>query len=408
MLLHEEIDRPTWDHLCTQALSKITLYPEMTAFIQKAIGKGLTVIVVTCGLGSIWQKVLEFLGPTVHIIGGKRLQDGYFVTPEVKQAVVRHLQMKHKKKVVALGDSEVDLKMLIAADDAYLVVGKEGERSTSIDACLGFAIGDDGLQTKQILLPDTVTPRLDTNVSPIVTLSNIELESATLDQPDPDPEPDLVNAITNHPEQSQPAIVNVEELNLSASRLFATAMRDSKVSGPELRKHHQAAGFYLAINYMTQILGLETVKISHVQGNEVDGYRFKDEEKTIIVAMMRGGEPMALGVNEAMPKAMFFHAKRPQDLKPEHIAKHKNLVLVDSVINTGQSIKDFIRYIRRDLDYQNPMVVVAGVIQADFATASIEYSENVTFLTLRMSDTKYKGTGSTDTGHRLFNSTHLP
>jgi uracil phosphoribosyltransferase len=36
-----------------------------------------------------------------------------------------------------------------------------------------------------------------------------------------------------------------------------------------------------------------------MQDHSTDGYRFRDETATLIVPLMRGGEPMALGVSKA-------------------------------------------------------------------------------------------------------------
>jgi hypoxanthine phosphoribosyltransferase len=82
----------------------------------------------------------------------------------------------------------------------------------------------------------------------------------------------------------------------------------------------------------------------------------------LIVAMMRGGEPMAFGVNEVFPRAMFLHAKGPEDIR-KHLGLSRTILLVDSVVNTGESVRQFVEYIRRF----NPtihIVLVAGVIQS--------------------------------------------
>lgn len=400
MLLHEEYDYAHWAKLCTQIASKIQLYPEMKTLIENAINRGMTVIVLTCGLGHVWQKVLRYLGPNVHILGGKRIQDGCFVTPEVKKAIVERLKLDHGKTVIAVGDSEVDLPMLKAADHAYLVVGKEDERSTSIDKLLPDAFAS-GLECQQILFPQSVSPRFDAGILPVATMYDIEADLSRLPHAKEVRSDDEVQAL------NKLKIVNAENCEYSASQILTTPMRNAQISGPSLRKHHQNAGYYLTIRHLSALLGTEDTEIDHVTGYKTTGYRFKNEKYTIIVAMMRGGEPMALGVSEAMPQAMFFHAKNPTDLKSKHIEGLKQIILVDSVINTGESIRDLITYIRKDLDSQIPIIVVAGVVQADFAKQELDFAKDVTFVALRFSDTKFKGKGGTDTGHRLFNSTHL-
>ena len=84
-----------------------------------------------------------------------------------------------------------------------------------------------------------------------------------------------------------------------------THMRDQSVAGPALRNAHQKVGWYLAVEYLTctSIIGNERISIQHVQGTQTDGYHIFHEKDTLTVALMRGGEPMALGVNETMPLA---------------------------------------------------------------------------------------------------------
>lgn len=67
------------------------------------------------------------------------------------------------------------------------------------------------------------------------------------------------------------------------------------------------------------------------------GHRLLDEDAATIVALIRGGEPMAFGASDASPKAMFVHARDAKDLKhDDHLKKRKPVILVDSVVNTGQ------------------------------------------------------------------------
>lgn len=127
---------------------------------------------------------------------------------------------------------------------------------------------------------------------------------------------------------------------------------------------------------------------------------------------MRGGEPMAQGVSEAFPLAPFLHAKEARDLKPAHLKNMNAVILVDSVINSGKSVEAFVDRIRQ-LNALAPIVVVAGVVQEE-ATKSdsgagkeLAEAEGVSLVALRVSENKYTGTGGTDTGNRLFNTTFL-
>ncbi len=74
---------------------------------------------------------------------------------------------------------------------------------------------------------------------------------------------------------------------------------------------------------------------------------------------MRGGEPMALGVNDIFPLAAFVHAKEPDEML-HHLHGRSNIVLVDSVVNSGKTVVQFVQYIR-SLHPTIRIVVVTGV-----------------------------------------------
>ena len=59
------------------------------------------------------------------------------------------------------------------------------------------------------------------------------------------------------------------------------------------------------------------------------------------------------------------------------------------------------------------IVVVAGVVQAHCVSGgslnhTLARHAQLHLVALRLSDTKFTGSGTTDTGNRLFNTTHLP
>jgi uracil phosphoribosyltransferase len=129
------------------------------------------------------------------------------------------------------------------------------------------------------------------------------------------------------------------------------------------------------------------------------------------VALMRGGEAMAFGVSEAFPRAMFVHANRPEDIRPHHLLRQHTVVLVDSVVNSGKTVVNFVQHVRR-LHATIRIVVVAGVAQAQSVSEGnlaqvLARDANLSLVALRLSDNKFTGRGTTDTGNRLFNTTHL-
>lgn len=284
--------------------------------------------------------------------------------------------------------------MLSKADKAIVVVGEEKSRSKSMDEELLIAIDKHGLRARQALLPNTATPRLDLAKLPVVQLA----EQSFLDE--------IFNR--RSPKKSG-EIQHATDKN--AAKILMTATRDASLAGAALRDAHRRIGWYLATEFLTQTVGMEEYKIPHVQGHQVTGYRIAHEQQTVIVAVMRGGESMPFGVSEALPLSMFVHAKSPEELKCHHLQGKHTIVLVDSVINSGKSVVEFLNHIR-EMNAEVRVVVISGVThrqsisQGDLSKA-LAYDAKFSLITLRLSENKFTGKGTTDTGNRLFNTTEL-
>lgn len=396
VLLYEEaVDDWEFDALCQDVASEVIMYPEFVALLQLVAEEAhIGVVVVTCGLRRVWEKVLERegLSKKVQVIGGGRISDGFVVTPAAKGLLVSRLRETHQLYVWAFGDSPLDLEMLCNADQAIVVVGEERLRSRSMDAALKNAIENHGLQARQAVLPSTAPPRLDTMRLPLIHLT----------------EPQFVDSILarNHSLH----LVHATERN--TAKLLMTPMRNAAIAGPALVEAHRRAGWYLATEFLGDLIGVEEYSIPHVQGHPTTGYRLLHEERTLIVPLMRGGEPMAFGVYDALPLANFVHAGIPTDIGGHHLQGMLTIVLVDSVINSGQSILKFVRHIR-SLHATISIVVVTGVVQAQCISGS-SFSQalacypRISIVALRLSENKFTGRGTTDTGNRLFNTVHLP
>lgn len=279
--------------------------------------------------------------------------------------------------------------MLREADEDIVVVGEEQARSSSMDAVLARALEDEQFKARQALLPSHVSPRLDQTKLPLVHLDV----------------PDFLESVLRH---------RFEVLHATekcAAKLLMSPMRDASASGPPLRAAHQRVGLYLANEFVSQLIGVEEYPIPHVQGHQSNGYRLRHEQQTSIVALMRGGEPMACGVSEAFPTAIFIHAASASDIKDHHLKNQRTVILVDSVVNSGKSITEFVMRIRNSHPSIR-IVVVAGVVQAEVVAKSHDWHRRmwcfgISLVALRLSENKFTGTKSTDTGNRLFNTTHL-
>ncbi|KAM6501542.1 Uracil phosphoribosyltransferase domain containing protein [Amanita muscaria] len=395
-LLYEEVDDHEFDVICEKVALTVTMHPEFVSLLRLVADQDhVLAVVVTCGLGNVWDKILarEGLSERVKVIGGSRIADGFVVTASVKAALVSRLRDVHHMYVSAFGDSTLDLGMLGEAHEAVVVVGEEHTRSMTMEKDLLHAIDNDGLRASQVLLPPHASPRLDTTKLPQVRFSDKEFTESIL-------------------RRCKPASLRiVHATDRSAAKLLMTPMRDATVAGPALRNAHGEVGSYLAIEFLTGMIGLEEYTIPHVQGHPTSGFRLRHEQQTTIVALMRGGEPMALSVNSVFQLAMFVHATQPSDIKPHHLHKQRNVLLVDSVVNSGKSVAEFIQHIR-SLDTTVRIIVIAGVVQAQSLSEGVfsralEHDMNLSLVALRLSNNKFTGKRTTDTGNRLFNTTHL-
>lgn len=399
VLLYEETaNDQEFDALCQDVALGVTMHPEFVSLLRLvAEQKHVGAVVATCGLRRVWDKVLERegLSEKVKVIGGGRIADGFVVSAAVKGALVSRLRETHHICVWAFRDSPLDLDMLCMADQAIIVVGEEQTRSKTMDAALTSAIDYHGLRARQAVLPIKASPRLDITKLPMIKLT----------------EPEFVESLLRG-RSTHGGLQVLCPTDTNAAKLLATPMRDAAVAGPDLREAHRFVGRYLAIEFLADVIGLEQTPIRHVLGHQTMGYQLFHEHQTTIVALMRGGEPMASGVNETFPLAMFVHASDADDIKPHHLQGQVTVILVDSVVNTGKTIIEFVQRVRK-LHATVRIVVVAGVVQAQCVSGgslnhTLARHAQLHLVALRLSDTKFTGSGTTDTGNRLFNTTHLP
>ncbi|KAL3918042.1 MAG: hypothetical protein SGILL_004430, partial [Bacillariaceae sp.] len=201
----------------------------------------------------------------------------------------------------------------------------------------------------------------------------------------------------------------------AAARVLATQSRRSDLSGPALQAVHVEAGKYLADRWMDidpeTLLELDT--FGHVQGNRFHGE--VTSSKVLIVPLMRGGEPLARGVFDRFPHASMVHCfeddqgKLVDNRLLKSLSTHtiNHVVIVDSVINEGHSIRRVLDNVRgAAVDAPEFKISVLTLVMQEAASLLLvkEYP-GISFITLRISKNKYKGKGGTDTGNRLFGTT---
>ncbi|KAF2493617.1 hypothetical protein BU16DRAFT_592048 [Lophium mytilinum] len=375
LLYEEAVDDEVFDTVCRDVAHEVTMYPESVSLLHYIAGQD--------HVGAVIVLIREGLSDTVKVIGGGRVSNGYVVTPALTATIVSHLQRTSMglTKVWAFGDSPLDIPMLKAADEAVVVVGAEETRSKTMDEALRVAVDENGLKARQVM--------------PLVRITS----------------PEFVDSLGFWPSKSDVRIFHATEK--PTTKLLMTATRCVAFSGPILREAHLRIGWYIATEFLSELIGVEEYPIQHVQGNITIGYRLYHESQTLIVPLMRGGEPMAFGVNEAFPSSGFLHAKEAKDVKPEHVEGQITVVLVDCVINSGNSILEFGKRVR-ELHATVRIVIVAGVVQEGTLSEDpnslkrrLSGYGRISLVALRVSQNKYTGRGGTATGNRLFNTTHL-
>jgi uracil phosphoribosyltransferase len=277
----------------------------------------------------------------------------------------------------------IDVPMLVAADRGYIAIDSLQNRSMAgfieqVVTSNNPAIYQLSIQQRDNFVHDNIK---------VGSLSGLlkELASGTLNQ---------VIAFTHHP----------------SAQLLATKSRRSDIIGPLLQGVHIEIGMFLAdrlldVLYRAGNILAHTRVWCHVQGTTFQGLCANDT-KVMILPLMRGGEPMSRGFHQRFPLAQVVHW---DDNCPP--SKHElsggaftDLIIVDSVINSGKSIRHVLHHLHALATWSCPprIYVVTGVIQSVASISLPLEFPRVRFLALRISDNKYSGVGGTDTGNRLF------
>ena len=121
---------------------------------------------------------------------------------------------------------------------------------------------------------------------------------------------------------------------------------------------------------------------------------------------MRGGEPMSRGVYQQFPSAKLIHYN-DDDIKSNSAltdvlgsSSIKDIIIVDSVINEGRSIRQVFGTLRGKSRLQ--IYVLTAVMQHEASLKLPKEFPRVRFVALRVSENKYSGKGGTGTGNRLY------
>lgn len=303
--------------------------------------------------------------------------------------------------------SALDVPMLIQADYSFVVVNDKMNRSINDFISKHARLGYGSPRLSQIT-------NLNTNA--LAQLWHDGLPIQTLES--------LVTYINNG---SINAVIDCASESIRA-QLFVTQMRDASLQPLALQDVHFKVGELLAGRLIDEF-GVsmdivETVQLPHVQGNMFKGLSCSHVSNILILPLMRGGEPLAKGIYSSFPSAQFIHFYDQENeidqrnnlldkaLHSSDTKKPLNVAVVDSVINTGSSIKRAINHIYQVAKVVSPdleivLFVLSGVMQQEAAVELPRLYPRVRFVTLRVSDNKFTGKGGSDTGNRLFGTTSL-
>lgn len=196
----------------------------------------------------------------------------------------------------------------------------------------------------------------------------------------------------------------------ASAKVLATKSRRSDITGPSLQSVHIEIGIFLADRLLDTVcregnMFAHNREWSHVQGTTFQGLSTNGAE-VMILPLMRGGEPMSRGLHRRFPSAQVVHwdDHRPLSNDELSLGATTDVIIVDSVINSGKSIRRVLQHLQTLTTWTNsPRVYVLTAVMQSVASTSLPLDfPKVRFLALRVSDNKYSGQGGTDTGNRLF------
>ena len=180
------------------------------------------------------------------------------------------------------------------------------------------------------------------------------------------------------------------------ARLLVDATRHREVAGAKLADAHRAVGRALA-QPIARHLVLEETEIEHVMGRST-GVRIAPDEQPIIVAILRSGLFVAEGLWDQYPGSGLVLYNPGAD-RPLAIPPARTVIIVDAVINTGRSIAAAIETFAPFAKH----VLVATLVGFRPAVLSlVDQFVDVDFIAARLSERSYVGSGSSDTGARLY------
>ena len=192
-------------------------------------------------------------------------------------------------------------------------------------------------------------------------------------------------------------INNYENENIF--KILNTKSRVSTLSTVELSITHKKLGELLSYKFLEEFNTVE-VEIDHVQGKKI-GYELDPKEFFLIIVLMRGGLYVADGFKNIFDGKYNFEMINSEEeitkIKKWYDLKFTNIIIIDSVINTGISIQKIINLFPK----KKKIYIISLVMQKESEKIFKKY-DNLVFFIARVSHNFYIGKGNIDTGNRLF------
>lgn len=117
---------PLHDYYSTsqKIAEEVSFFPGAVAFINQIQNqKSTKVFLITAGIKEIWQRLFKKYNlEDVTIIGGSHIQeDSYLIGRKEKEVITNYFKTQNKR-ILAIGDSDVDTLMLQNSDIAGIVI----------------------------------------------------------------------------------------------------------------------------------------------------------------------------------------------------------------------------------------------------------------------------------------------
>ncbi len=192
-------------------------------------------------------------------------------------------------------------------------------------------------------------------------------------------------------------INNFEDENIF--RILNTKSRIATLSTVELSEIHKKLGELLSYKLLEEFQ-IKEIEIDHVQGKKI-GYGIDENETFLIIVLMRGGLYVAEGFKNIFDGQYSFEminsSNEIERIKKEYDINNTNIIIIDSVINTGNSIRKIV-----DLFPNDKKLYIVSLVMQEKSQEKFKDYKNLIFYIARLSSNFYIGKGNIDTGNRLF------